>query len=70
MMKKVSVSVGLTVNLGNYQSAKITGGFDKDLPDDQDEGQAADSVYEFVENQVLDKLGKFLDKVESQGVLR
>lgn len=69
-MKKVSISVGLTVNLGNYQSAKITVGFDKDLPDDFDQDKAADSLYEFVESQVLDKLNKFLGKVEAEGVLR
>jgi hypothetical protein len=53
---KVSVALGYTLNLGNFQSLRIDLGVEDSERDGENIGQAFDRVYAFVEQQLTDKV--------------
>ena len=48
MNRSIKVSAGRTINLGNYNSAKIDIEYSRELADDEDPQEAIDEEYEFV----------------------
>ena len=48
MKRSIKVSAGRTINLGNYNSAKIDIEYSRELADDEDPQEAIDEEYEFV----------------------
>ena len=63
---KVSVTLGYTLNLGNFQSLRI----DIGVVDNRREGEtindAAERVYEFVEAKVAEKVAEATAEIESK----
>lgn len=53
---KVSVALGYTLNLGNFQSLRIDLGVEDSERDGENISQAFDRVYAFVEQQLTDKV--------------
>ena len=53
---KVSVALGYTLNLGNFQSLRIDLGVEDSERDGESISQAFDRVYAFVEQQLTDKV--------------
>ena len=53
---KVSVALGYTLNLGNFQSLRIDLGVEDSERDGENISQAFDRVYAFVEQQLADKV--------------
>ena len=53
---KVSVALGYTLNLGNFQSLRIDLGVEDSERDGENIGQAFDRVYAFVEQKLADKV--------------
>jgi hypothetical protein len=53
---KVSVALGYTLNLGNFQSLRIDLGVEDSERDGENIGQAFDRVYAFVEQQLTEKV--------------
>ncbi len=54
----VSVTLGYTLNLGNFQSLRIDLGITDFVRNGENTDQALDRVYEFVENKVIQRLKK------------
>ena len=52
---KVSVTLGYTLNLGNFQSLRIDLGITDFVRSGENTDQALDRVYEFVENKVIQR---------------
>lgn len=63
---KVSVTLGYTLNLGNFQSLRI----DLSVTDNKREGenteQAFERVYKFVEDKLADKVREASAEIESK----
>lgn len=55
---KVFFSMGLTINLGNYESLKIDSGVTLPVEPDDDITETADKAYKFVRKEIKEKLGK------------
>jgi hypothetical protein len=55
---KVSWSLGYTLNTGNFQSLRIDCQVSDFVRDDESTKQASDRVYQFVENQLVEKLNE------------
>lgn len=53
---KVSVSLGYTLNLGNFQSLRVDLGVVDHTRDGETTADAMDRVYAFVEQKVIDKV--------------
>jgi hypothetical protein len=52
---KVSVTLGYTHNLGNFQSVRFDLGIVDYKRDDENTDQAFERVYKFVENKLIEK---------------
>jgi len=48
MKRSIKVSAGRTINLGNFNSAKIDIEYGRELADDEDVEAAIDEEYEFI----------------------
>jgi hypothetical protein len=63
---KVTVGLGYTLNLGNFQSLRI----DLSVTDNKREGEntndAFERVYSFVENKLAEKVRESADEIESK----
>jgi hypothetical protein len=70
MTSEVRVSAGLTVQVGEYQYARITIEVESITPPDVRVGEAIDAVYDFVEDAVIDKLNQLIDRAEEEGYVR
>lgn len=55
---KVSVTLGYTLNLGNFQSLRVDLGFTDSVKSDETPDQAVERVYKFVESKVEEKVGE------------
>ena len=53
---KVSVNLGYTLNLGNFQSLRVDLGVIDHTRDNETTAEAMDRVYAFVEQKVIDKV--------------
>lgn len=53
---KVTVSLGYTLNVGNFQSLRIDLGIEDSRRDGENIQEAFDRVYEFVEQKLADKV--------------
>ena len=53
---KVSVALGYTLNLGNFQSLRIDLGIEDSERDGENINEAFDRVYAFVEQKLTDKV--------------
>jgi hypothetical protein len=53
---KVSVTLGYTLNLGNFQSLRIDLGIVDSKRDGENSDQAFDRVYKFVEDKLTEKI--------------
>jgi len=53
---KVSVTLGYTLNLGNFQSLRLDLGVVDSKRDNENTDQAFDRVYKFVEDRLTEKI--------------
>jgi hypothetical protein len=55
---KVSVALGYTLNLGNFQSLRVDLGVVDHVRDAENTEDAMNRVYDFVENKVIEKVNE------------
>ena len=55
---KVSVTLGYTINLGNFQSLRLDLGVVDSKRDGENTDQAFDRVYQFVETKLTEKINE------------
>jgi hypothetical protein len=55
---RVKVSLGYTLNLGNFQSLRIDIGIDEDRREGETAAEAFDRVYGFVEQKLIEKINE------------
>lgn len=55
---KVSVTLGYTLNLGNFQSLRVDIGVVDSVRNEEDIDQATNRVYDFVESKVVEKVNE------------
>ena len=55
---KVSVTLGYTLNLGNFQSLRVDLGIIDHVRDNENTEEAMNRVYDFVENKVIEKVNE------------
>lgn len=60
----VSVTLGYTLNLGNFQSLRIDLGITDFVRNGENTDQALDRVYQFVENKVIQKVEEAKKELE------
>lgn len=53
---KISVTLGYTLNLGNFQSLRVDIGCTDFVRSDETKESATDRIYKFVEEQVISKV--------------
>lgn len=53
---KVTVALGYTLNVGNFQSLRIDLGIEDSRREGENIGEAFERVYEFVENKLAEKV--------------
>jgi hypothetical protein len=63
---KVNVTLGYTLNLGNFQSLRIDLGVEDSRREGETVQQAFDRVYEFVEARLVEKINESKDEIESK----
>lgn len=61
---KVSVTLGYTHNLGNFQSLRIDLGVTDSKRDGENTDQAFERVYQFVENKLTEKVNEAKAEIE------
>lgn len=60
----VSVTLGYTLNLGNFQSLRVDIGCNDFLREGEDESAAMERVYKFVEDTVIKKVDEAKKELE------
>jgi hypothetical protein len=55
---KVSVTLGYTLNLGNFQSLRVDLGVVDSVRNDENTEQAMNRVYDFIEAKVVEKVNE------------
>jgi len=55
---RVKVSLGYTLNVGNFQSLRIDIGIDEDRRENETASEAFDRVYGFVEQKLIEKINE------------
>lgn len=60
---KINVSLGYTLNLGNFQSLRIDLGIEDSKRDGENIEDAFNRVYSFVENKLVAKVNEAKDEV-------
>ena len=63
---KISVTLGYTLNLGNFQSLRIDIGVTDSRRDGETINDATERVYEFVEAKVAEKVAEATAEIESK----
>lgn len=63
---KVSVTLGYTLNLGNFQSLRIDIGVVDSRREGETINEATERVYEFVEAKVSEKVAEATAEIESK----
>lgn len=59
---KVNISLGYTLNLGNFQSLRIDLGVEDSKRDGESINDAFDRVYSFVEDKLITKINEAKDE--------
>lgn len=60
---KINVTLGYTLNLGNFQSLRIDLGVIDSRRDGENIEQAFERVYSFVENKLTEKINESKDEI-------
>jgi hypothetical protein len=63
---KVSVGLGYTLNLGNFQSLRIDVSVTDNKRDGENTNEAFERVYSFVENKLQEKVAEATGEIESK----
>lgn len=63
---KVSVTLGYTLNLGNFQSLRVDLGVIDHTREGETTSQAMDRVYGFVESKVIEKVQEAKDSITEE----
>jgi len=63
-LTKVSVTLGYTINLGNFQSLRLDLGVVDSKRDGENTDQAFERVYKFVEDKLTEKISEAKVKLE------
>ena len=63
---KVNVTLGYTLNLGNFQSLRIDLGVVDSRRDGETINDAFERVYSFVEGKLVEKINESKDEIESK----
>ena len=63
---KVNVSLGYTLNLGNFQSLRIDIGVQDSKRDGETTSDAFDRIYMFVESKLLEKVKEGSEAIEGK----
>ena len=63
---KVSVTLGYTLNLGNFQSLRLDLGVVDHTRNEETTSDAMDRVYAFVENQLVEKVKEAKESLEME----
>jgi len=63
---KVTVSLGYTLNLGNFQSLRIDLGIEDSKRDGENTAEAFERVYDFVENKLAEKVKEASSELENK----
>ena len=63
---RVSVTLGYTLNLGNFQSLRIDIGIVDSRRDGETINEATERVYDFVEAKVAEKVAEATAEIESK----
>jgi len=61
---KVNVSLGYTLNLGNFQSLRIDLGVEDSKREGENVGEAFDRVYAFVEERLTEKIKEASSEIQ------
>jgi len=62
---KVSVTLGYTLNLGNFQSLRVDLGVEDDKREDEKVEEAFERVYAFVETKLAEKVKEASAEIDS-----
>ena len=63
---KVTVGLGYTLNLGNFQSLRIDLSITDNKRDGENTEQAFERIYEFVENKLSEKVTEASQEIENK----
>lgn len=63
---KVTVALGYTLNLGNFESLRVDFGITDSRRDGENISDAFERVYSFVENKLADKVKEAKQELESK----
>ena len=63
---KITVALGYTLNLGNFQSLRVDLGIEDQRRDGETVGEAFERVYEFVEAKLAEKVAEASAEIESK----
>ena len=63
---KVTVGLGYTLNLGNFQSLRIDIGIEDSKRDGETTSEAFDRIYAFVEAKLVEKVKEGSEAIESK----
>ena len=75
MIPKVRISIGTTLNLGNYNSARATIEIEQEVTNhmgvDPEEliKQTAETTYMLAEQELVDKIARLVNRLEIEGFL-
>jgi hypothetical protein len=65
MKREINVLFGYTVNLGNFESAKISMGIARDLSEDEDMEKAMSNEFAFVQEKVVHEVELLLEDLKA-----
>jgi hypothetical protein len=60
----ITVTLGYTLNLGNFQSLRVDIGFNDFVRENEDNNSALDRIYKFVEDKVIEKVDEAKKELE------
>jgi hypothetical protein len=63
---RVTVSLGYTLNLGNFQSLRIDLGIEDSKREGENTAEAFDRVYDFVETKLSEKIKEASNELENK----
>ena len=63
---KVNVSLGYTINLGNFQSLRIDIGIEDSRRDGETVSEAFERIYSFVETKLEEKVNESKNEIEGK----
>jgi hypothetical protein len=63
---KITVALGYTLNLGNFQSLRVDLGIEDSRREGETVGEAFERVYEFVEAKLAEKVAEASAEIEAK----